>query len=400
MSEQSQTLEFTQFVKAPAEQLYRAFTNATAFRDWLCDVATAQPVIGGRLYLWWNSGYYTAGEYTALEPDRQVAFTWQGRGEPGTTRVQVTLQTQEDGVMVRLEHGGLGSGPEWERAGREIREGWERGLENLASVLETGEDIRFVRRPMLGVLISDFDADIARHIGVPVTQGVRLDGTVEGMGARAAGLDKGDVIVSMAGYPVIDFPSLTTALQKHRSGDEVEVGYYRGSEKRTTTMKLSGRPIPTIPASPAGLAEAFRQVNAPDMAALEAVLEGVSDEAASRCPEPGEWCVKEIVAHLILSERANADFTTEIVSGHERWADDFGSNSHERGRSVMAVYPTLPELLAELKRSQEEVYAYLASLPASFSERKGAYWRTAYNLLGPGSHISTHLEQIRAVLGK
>ena len=73
MSEQ--TLSFTQQVKAPAEVVYRAFTNATALREWLCDVATVSPHPGGRLYLWWTSGFYTSGSFTQAEEGKKVAFS-------------------------------------------------------------------------------------------------------------------------------------------------------------------------------------------------------------------------------------------------------------------------------------------------------------------------------------
>jgi S1-C subfamily serine protease len=64
---------------------------------------------------------------------------------------------------------------------------------------------------MLGIMLSDFNAEIAKSMGLPVSSGVRIDGTVPGMGAEAAGLQSGDVIVGMAGYPVGDFSSLTHA---------------------------------------------------------------------------------------------------------------------------------------------------------------------------------------------
>jgi uncharacterized protein YndB with AHSA1/START domain len=57
----SQTLSFTQLVKTSPESVYDAFTNATQLREWLCNVATVVPRPGGRIYLWWNSGYYTSG---------------------------------------------------------------------------------------------------------------------------------------------------------------------------------------------------------------------------------------------------------------------------------------------------------------------------------------------------
>ena len=81
MSGETQTNRFEQMIKTPPAQVYTAFTNATALREWMCDVATLIPRAGGRVYLYWNSGYYSAGEYSHLEPDRCVDFTWQGRGE-------------------------------------------------------------------------------------------------------------------------------------------------------------------------------------------------------------------------------------------------------------------------------------------------------------------------------
>lgn len=62
-------------VKAPIIEVYRSFTNATVFNEWLCDFATAIPRQGGRLYLYWNSGYFTSGEYIRVDPREGVEFT-------------------------------------------------------------------------------------------------------------------------------------------------------------------------------------------------------------------------------------------------------------------------------------------------------------------------------------
>ena len=79
----TQTFTFEQSIKASPAHIYHAFTNATALREWMCDVSTINPKPGGRLYVSWNSGYYASGEYTTLEKDKQVAFTWNGRNEGG-----------------------------------------------------------------------------------------------------------------------------------------------------------------------------------------------------------------------------------------------------------------------------------------------------------------------------
>ena len=105
------TLDFEKTIKSPPSQVYRAFTNATALREWCCDVATVDPKAGGRLYMAWNAGFYMAGEYTNLVEDQTVAFTWQGKGEPGVTNVDVNLAKSDEGTKLTLTHNGIGYKP-------------------------------------------------------------------------------------------------------------------------------------------------------------------------------------------------------------------------------------------------------------------------------------------------
>ncbi len=74
-----------QLVQGPAAETYLAFTNATMLRRWMCDIATVSPRLGGRLYLAWNSGFYASCEYTHLEANQVVGFSWYGRNEPVLT---------------------------------------------------------------------------------------------------------------------------------------------------------------------------------------------------------------------------------------------------------------------------------------------------------------------------
>ena len=276
----TQTLEYRRSVRASAAEAYRAFTRATPLRDWLCDVCLADARIGGRVYLWWNSGYYVAGEYVALDENRRIAFMWLGKDEPGPTRVDVLLEDRGDATDVILAHGGIGEGPEWERAAAEFERGWTRGLENLQSLLEKGEDLRYTQRPMLGILLGDFTGDVSREAGVPVKQGIPINIVIPGMGASKAGLQPHDVIVSMGGRPVIDYVTLVAALQSRRVGDTIEVVFYRGPERRTTQMTLSSRLLPEIPPTPAGLARELRKLNAHLISQLEEILHEVPEEAA------------------------------------------------------------------------------------------------------------------------
>ena len=100
MSPETQSVTSEKFIKAPAAQVYLAFTNATLLKEWLCDVATVSPKPGGRMYLWWNGDFYSSGEYVDLEPNRSITFQWFGRGESIPTQVAVTLSKKKGGTLV------------------------------------------------------------------------------------------------------------------------------------------------------------------------------------------------------------------------------------------------------------------------------------------------------------
>lgn len=394
----TQTLTFEQFVKAPPSQVYHAFTNATALREWMCDIATVSPHPSGRLYMAWNSGFYMAGEYVALKPDQAVTFTWFGRGEPTPTQVSVTLTEKDGGTLVRLAHEQVGEGQAWENTVKEIRQGWGESLENLASTLETGHDLRFTLRPMLGIALGDFNAELAGKLGVPVSEGIRLDGVVDGMGAQVAGLQANDVIIGLAGCVIKTYPDLPNALQGKRAGNRVEVIFYRGGEQMTTIMELSRRPLPEIPATIPELAEAVRLHYKQMEEELDQFFVGVSEDDASFQPAPDEWCVKEVLAHLIQGENSWHQRIAELVGSQESWADEYPGNQHFTTRATVIAYPSLNELLAHLRQQFAETCALFTNLPEQFVERKSTYWRLAYEALQTAYHLNTHIAQMRAAI--
>jgi hypothetical protein len=249
---------------------------------------------------------------------------------------------------------------------------------------------------MLGVMVGEFNPEIAADLGVPVTEGIRLDGVVEGMGAAAAGLQQDDVVVGIAGAEVTEWASLTTALEAHHAGDQVEMVYYRGAEKKSATMELSGRPLPEVPATAEALAEAVRQTYQELDTELSAFLADVSEEEAAHHPAPDEWSVKETLAHLIAGERGFHQWITDLIGDSEPWYDRWGGNVPARHEALLSVYPTLPVLLEELKRGEAETVALLMVLPPEFVARKGSFTRLGYYLLEmPGYHTRTHLDQMR-----
>ena len=394
----STTVSSEQCIKASPAQVYYAFTHAIALHEWLCDFATVAARPGGRMYLWWHGDFYSAGEYVSLEENKSVVFKWFGRGDPAPSEVAVSIEEKDGGMRITLSHTVPG-GKDWETRAKGFKAEWDSTLPNLASVLETGLDRRIFDRPMLGINISDFSPEIARALGVPVTQGTRIDSPLETMGAYKAGLRKDDVLVQFNGKPITnDFGSLVTALQGKKGGDEVEVVFYRGPEKKTVIMELSKRPVPEIPWQPAELARQVRAKYDESLAALEQCFQGVTEAEADHEPAAGEWSAKQTLAHLIQTERnwiANLD---DVVGGYERLADDWGGNLPAHINATLMAYKNVRGLLAELKRLANEAVAFLAALPPEFVARKCSYYQAAWQMLEAQSHTFSHVEQIKSAI--
>lgn len=385
-------------VKVPAALAYRAFTNATSLREWLCDAATAEAHPRGRMYLWWRGDFYSSGHFLEVNKDQSVKFRWFSSVDPAPTEALVTFAEAGDGTQVRLEHF-IPDDPAWDKMAQGFKDEWDSSLENLKSVLETGIDLRIANRPMVGVIPGDFTPEQAAHLGIPVTEGTRLDGVVEGMGAQQAGLQKDDVIVGLNGVTITnDFVTFLQGLAGKKGGDKVEVVFYRGPEKKTITMELTRRPMLEVPFDAAELARQGRKKYDVSLAALEGAFEGASDEAARTRPAPGEWSAIEVVAHLMHQQRFELLYIAELINGQERWSDDFGTNLDSQVEATAETYPTIQAMLGEYRRTVEELLRFVEKLPAEFAANKGSFYRMGQFILQPEIHINAHIMQIKTAL--
>lgn len=391
------TVIVEKLVQAPLAQAWKAFTNASSMRNWLCDLATVAPRPNGRIYLWWNGDFYSAGVYREVEQYKKVSFTWHSPNESQPTLVTVTFAEQDGGTLVKLAHA-IPDEPGWEKTAESFKHHWQQTLESLAFMLETGMDYRIANRPMLGIFPSDFTSEQAARLGVPVTKGIRLDGVAEGMGAQKCGLQGNDVIVGMDGKEITDGTSIAVAMQGKKGGDVVEVVFYRGPEKKTVQMELSRRPMPEVPFDIPELVARARAVIEPALGEMEACFEGFTDEQARAKPAPGEWSALDVLAHIIQGERANRFFFDDIVGGYEHWADDWGGNIQAHLDATLSVYPTIRAMLDELRRNYQETLAYAAALPPEFLQDKGAFYRLGSGLVQADIHLRGHLRQIKDAL--
>jgi uncharacterized protein YndB with AHSA1/START domain len=393
MKSDSPSLRFEKLIKAPVKDVYRAFTKQSSVTEWLCNIASLDVSIHTRLYLWWDTGYYACGEFIKVVPEKELIFSWLGRDDPGKTRVRVTIKGKDSSTHLVVEHRGMRNTPKWAPSLQKIRQGWELALNNLVCILENGQDLRLVNRPMIGINIDEFTPAVAEKIGVPVTHGVLIEGTIDGMGAQKCGLQKNDVLVEVDGQSLLGFTSLNPILMNKKAGDAVDIAFYRGPKKMTATLELSLRPVPEIPATPAELSQVVAQLYEQGDQVLESTLEGVSEQEASFKIAPAEWSVKEVLAHLIHTERDWQFAINKWISGEDT---GYAPNLDARIRATVSAFPTIPDLMQELKRSEVETIELLRNLPDDFVGQKDSFWVLAYNQVQFKGHTSEHIDQINA----
>lgn len=385
---------------SPAE-VCRGFTHEVLLYDWLSQAASTEPRRGGHLFLSWFNGRLVSGRYEEFEPPQALQFSWMDSELPAPTMVQVTCEEEGEGTRLTLKHFARSEGADLGGAAEGLRAFWEEGLENLASVLETGIDLRMARRPRLGIFFDELTPETAEKLGVPVKQGVLLEGVAEGTGAQAAGLEKGDVLVSLNGVPLEGFHSFEPALVGLRAGDRPLVEFYRGSEKHSVPLELSRFPAPEIPARAENLARRVKELDDQVLEAMRTQLAGLSDEQASRRPAEGEWSAKELVAHFILMERDFQGWAADMLNDTPVYDSlRMRPNVQLRLDALIARLGSLEALLDELALAKAESEALIAALPEGFVRnrkhllRRITQWETEYV---SEHYFEEHREQFEAV---
>jgi hypothetical protein len=235
---------------------------------------------------------------------------------------------------------------------------------------------------------------------VPAAEGVRISNAMPGMGAAEAGLRANDILVTVEGQTVTDFPTLVNAYRGKRAGDVVEIGYYRGHDYHSGKMRLSGRWLPEIPPTPAELGEAVGEMNVRLMAELREVMGGVPEEQANARPDGHEWSALEVIGHLVVNERETHVWLADMINDDERVSDRYTNATSVPARidAVVRVRPTVEGMLTAVAEALAETEAMLSLLPPETVAHRGNYWRIGHNVLQNDNHWLEHMEQIKAAL--
>jgi 2-alkenal reductase len=99
-----------------------------------------------------------------------------------------------------------------------------------------------VSYPFMGVTTQTVTADAAAQAGLPVDHGEYVVSVSSGSPAETAGIQQGDIILSINGQEINADHSFEEVLFQHKPGDTVTVVVQRGSGQQTLKVKLGERP--------------------------------------------------------------------------------------------------------------------------------------------------------------
>lgn len=104
----------------------------------------------------------------------------------------------------------------------------------MTQIVEHGE----VRRGLLGVSVQSIDPELAENLGLATAEGALVSQVMPESAAERAGIEPGDVVLSVDGETITDAASLRLRVGMHGAGEQVKIVLIRDGKQKTVTAKL------------------------------------------------------------------------------------------------------------------------------------------------------------------
>jgi len=117
-------------------------------------------------------------------------------------------------------------------------------LAKTANIVQTAavEAVSVSPSVFVGVEILSVNSIIAKQLSLPSECGVLVNGVVGGSPAQEAGLQRGDVIISLDGEAVEDTDGFRLLMDKYKPGDKIRIVYIRNGQKYIAYAQLVAFP--------------------------------------------------------------------------------------------------------------------------------------------------------------
>jgi uncharacterized protein YndB with AHSA1/START domain len=155
-------------VAARPETVFRYFTEAKRFSEWVGAAVELTPEVGGNLRIDFSRHQtVVVGDIVEIIPDRKIVFTWGVEAgpqansiPPGSTTVAITLEPRGSGTLVTLRHSGLPS----EQERRNHEGGWTFYLSQLSRVTIEAEIRRHIDQRVEAFLSAWSETDSSKRL--------------------------------------------------------------------------------------------------------------------------------------------------------------------------------------------------------------------------------------------
>jgi serine protease Do len=114
--------------------------------------------------------------------------------------------------------------------------------EQIRPIVETLQRGERVRRGYIGVAMQDVDEGVAAALGIDRNRGTLIRSITPGGPAARAGLQAGDVVLSVAGQPVTPDQTLAYIVAQQPVGARVPIELIRQGQRRTVNVAVAERP--------------------------------------------------------------------------------------------------------------------------------------------------------------
>ena len=388
-------LSYTIHFQAPIEHVYHAMATKSGWIEWFGLKAVGFVSEDSVLQIHTRTYHNFLLHFTSLKKNKSVIFKLIDMNSYQMADVSIELSGKHQDVTVQIN-----IDAEDKAMAETLAPIWETSITSLKPVVESGEELVPWNRPFLGIIIERWiTPELAKEKDLPIDHGILLNAVVEGGGARDAGIGNTDIIAIIDGIKVHNYDDITTVFAKNKIGDDVPVTFYHDGEPLETNLTLRKYPAPKIPANTQDLADELRAFFEKLNIKIEQLLKGKTEAQLDFRPDGHEWNAKQIAAHIIADYTDTFEWMGSYITGQPVYA--MTSTHPARIRSILAAYPSLPELLAAFKTRQIELLAYINALPAEVSNRKSSLAMLSFHLLGEFKmHHLDHYRQFESTLNQ
>jgi uncharacterized protein YndB with AHSA1/START domain len=215
-------------VGVPVERAWAAFADSHERSQWEACEYDIDPRPGGCVH-WTLPGIESNGRVEEVVP-LQLLRHRELDGPHTKSEITVTFEQVDDGTRITITHAGFGPTEDWDEWLEGTSLGWNQAIADLYVYLETGVTARRFASEMHspGMTMHQTDA------------GLRVRSVEPDNLAAQAGLEVGDLVLTVGGVPIFTIPELWVLMREHGAGAKFAIEYVRDGERRRGTGVVHG----------------------------------------------------------------------------------------------------------------------------------------------------------------